>query len=113
MFGEYLADLDELVLLCRDEKAKTYIAEAISCYRAGAFRACIVTTWIAVVFDFIHKLRELEMAGDKQAQERLQKLEEAQRRNDTKASLDFEREVLELARDKFEFVSVLEYDDLK
>lgn len=113
MFGENLADLDELLLRCRDEQAKTYIAEAIACYRAGAFRACIVTTWIAVVFDIIHKLRELELSEDKQAREKLQKLEEIQRRNDVRASLEFEREVLELARDTFEFLSALEYDDLK
>jgi len=108
MLGEHLADLDELVLHCRDEKAKAYIAEALACYRA-----CIVTTWIAVVFDFIHKLCELELTGDKQAQERLQKLENVQMGNDIRASLVFEREVLDLARDKFEFLSALEYDDLK
>lgn len=113
MFGEHLSDLDELILRCRDEKAKAYIAEAIACYRAGAFRACVVTTWIAVVFDFIHKLRELELAGDKQAQEKLQKLEEIQKRNDIRTSLEFEREVLDLAKDRFEFLSTLEYEDLK
>lgn len=113
MFGEHLTDLDELILRCRGEKAKAYIAEAIACYRAGAFRACIVTTWIAVVFDFIHKLRELELAGDKQAQEKLQQLEEIEKRNDLKASLEFEREVLDLAKGRFEFLSTLEYEDLK
>lgn len=60
MFGEYFVDLDELVLRCRDEQARQYIAEAVACYRAGAFRACIVMTWTAVVFEYIHKLRELE-----------------------------------------------------
>ncbi len=52
--SERLIDLDELVLRCRDKTTKDYIQEAVSCYRAGAFRSCIVSTWNAVVFDFIH-----------------------------------------------------------
>src|SRR3712207_8471465 len=47
-----------LVLRCRSEQARQYIAEAVACYRAGAVRACIVATWVAVVYDFVHKLRE-------------------------------------------------------
>src|SRR5688500_6811468 len=63
----YLADIDELVLKCRDDEARKYIGEAVASYKAGAFRACIVMTWIAVVYDFLYKLRELELSGDKHA----------------------------------------------
>ena len=35
-----LGDLDELVLTCRTEEARSYIAEAVACYKAGGFRAC-------------------------------------------------------------------------
>jgi hypothetical protein len=113
VLGEHFTDLDELVLRCRDKEARAYIAEAVACYRAGAFRACIVTTWIAVVFDFIHKLKELELTGDKLAQQKLQMLEKIQSQNDIGASLVFEREVLDLAKNNFEFLSTVEYDDLK
>ena len=34
-----LADLDELVLKCRDDKAKKYIKEAVECYKSGALPA--------------------------------------------------------------------------
>ena len=54
-----LADLDELILLCRDDKARLYIVEAVTCYRSGAYRSAIVATWIAVCYDIIDKLREL------------------------------------------------------
>jgi hypothetical protein len=112
MFEEGLADLDELVLRCRDKKAKSYIAEAVTCYRAGAFRQCIVATWIAVVYDFIHKLQELELAGDKNARTKLHEFEEIHRTGDIKRALDFERRIPGMARDEFELVTPLEYTDL-
>jgi len=56
-----LIDVDELTLRCRDEQARKYIDEAVRCYKAGAYRSCIVSTWNAVVFDYLHKLNELEM----------------------------------------------------
>ena len=64
---ETFIDLDELILRCRDKLSRKFIQEAVSCYRAGAFRSCIVATWNAVVFDFLHKLRELELFGDPEA----------------------------------------------
>lgn len=48
-----LGDLDELVLRCRTEEGRKYITEAVTCYKAGAYRACIVATWVAVVYDLI------------------------------------------------------------
>lgn len=62
-----LADLDELVLRCKSAAAKAYINEATSCYFAGAYRSAIVATWIAVVYDFVDKLKDLELAGDANA----------------------------------------------
>mgnify|MGYP006074009337 CR=1 FL=1 len=63
-----LSDLDELVLKCRDEKTKSYIKESILCYKSGAFRSAIVSTWIAVSFDIIDKLKDLTLTGDKEAE---------------------------------------------
>ncbi len=62
--NQHLVDIDELVLRCKSKEARYYIAEAVACYKAGAFRACIVMTWIAVVYDFLHKLRQLELVPD-------------------------------------------------
>jgi hypothetical protein len=69
-----LADLDELILLCRDEKASLYIQEAVSCYRSAAYRSAIVATWIAVCYDIIDKLRELALAGDQEAAAQVRRL---------------------------------------
>lgn len=107
-----IADLDELVLLCRDERARSYITEAVNCYRGGAYRAAIVATWIAVCFDIIDKLRELNLSGDKAAEKIVEGLNKARASNDVASSLKFERELLDIARDQFELLSHLEHIDL-
>jgi hypothetical protein len=109
-----LVDLDELALRCRDEQARSYIEEAVSCYKAGAFRSCIVSTWNAVVFDYLHKLRELEMSGDDNAKKRLEEFETIRHGGESKlkAALDFERELLNVATADFELLGPLEKEDL-
>jgi hypothetical protein len=108
-----LADLDELVLRCRDDRAKSLIAEAVSSYKVGAFRAAIVATWIAVSFDLIEKLRELALAGDSGAEKQVERLERIRAANDIASALAFERELLKLSRDEFELISPVEYVDLE
>jgi hypothetical protein len=107
-----LEDLDELTLRCRDEKARQYIAEAVASYRAGAFRSAIVATWIAVCFDVLEKFRELALTGDKEAERQVQDIDTTRRTGDLNRALKFERELLELSKDKFELISPLEYIDL-
>lgn len=110
-----LADLDELVLLCRDAKARDYIREAVACYKAGAFRAGIVATWIAVVFDILHKLEELELTGDKNAKAKLEEFSKivAGGEGKMKEALEFERNILEFAAKDFELLTPQETIDLR
>lgn len=108
-----LIDLDELILKCRDDRAKAYIAEAVASYRSGALRSAIVGTWIAVCFDVIEKLRELALSGDKEAERHAEELEKTRKSGDIAKALKFERGLLELARDKFELISHIEFIDLK
>lgn len=107
-----LSDLDELVLKCRDLKAKNYIKEAVACYKAGAFRSAIVSTWIAVSFDIIDKLKELSLAGDKEAEKQIDHFDKARRIGDISTSLKFERDILSVCRDKLELISPVEFIDL-
>lgn len=107
-----LSDLDELVLKCRDQKAKNYIREAVACYKAGAFRSAIVSTWIAVSFDILDKLKELSLAGDKEAERQIESFDKARRIGDVANSLKFEREILVVCRDKLELISHVEFIDL-
>jgi len=87
MQQERLADLDELVLRCRDNVARTHIEEALANYRVGAYRSCIVSTWIAVVYDYIHKLRDLDLSGDKLAKQKLEEFEDVCRKHDVSGFL--------------------------
>jgi hypothetical protein len=54
-----IADLDELVLKCQGKGTAMHLREAVACYHAGAMRAAILATWIAVAFDFIDKISTL------------------------------------------------------
>ena len=76
-----ITDLDELVLSCRTEQAKTYIQEAVGSYRAGAYRACIVATWIAVIFDLVEKVSDLALGGDAAARAMIEKYGGGRRAN--------------------------------
>lgn len=108
-----LEDLDELTLRCRDDKARLYIGEAVASYRSGAFRSSIVACWIAVCFDVIEKLRELALAGDKEAERHVEDIDLTRRAGDVTRALKFERELLIIAKDKFELISPLEFIDLE
>jgi hypothetical protein len=110
---ESFIDLDELILLCRDKLAKKFIQEAVACYRAGAYRSCIVSTWNAVVFDFLHKLRELELLGDKSAAEMLQRFEKISSEEKVKELWQFESDIPNNALTKFELISPIERSDIE
>lgn len=110
-----LIDLDELVLRCRDDRARSYIKEAVACYKGGAFRSCIVATWNAVVFDYLHKLRELDMTGDKNASKILKEFEEIRLGGEQRLqdALKFERSFVDIAAKEFELLTPLELNDLE
>ena len=108
-----LIDLDELMLSVRDPESRTYLREALICYRGGAYRAAIVSVWIAVVYDIISKIRVLASQGDKAAEAVIKPLDNAIASHDLKALLKIEDGMLDEARDKFEFVNRLEHEDLE
>lgn len=115
---ERLSDLDELVLRCRTVQSRDYIAEAVSCYRAGAYRACIVNVWIAIVYDLIDKIRELSISGDPAAKAIIDEFERHQKQIDEgndqaiKSALEFERNILNTAKEKMQFFDLQQYIDL-
>ena len=97
-------DLDELILLCRNENAKSFIQEAVQCYKGGAFRQAIVATWIAVIYDIINKFQELELTGDANAAKYLEQYEKIKKVGDLRGSLDFENNILKVAKEEFELL---------
>jgi hypothetical protein len=107
-----LTDLDELALTVRETKAKSYITEAIDAYRGGAYRAAIVSTWIAVTFDIISKIRELASQGDSAAKKVVQDLDKAISAKDIRRLQTLENDFLNKAHVDFEFLSSQEFIDL-
>lgn len=108
-----MKSLDELYLSCRDEISKEYINEAINSYKAGCYRASIVSTWIALVYDFIGKLKELSITGSSNAKGQYDKLEEFRVSNNINGILDFERNLLDKMKNEYDLLSPIEYDELK
>lgn len=106
-----LADLDELALKVRDKIARSYILEAIDAYRGGAYRSSIVSTWIAVTFDIISKIRELSNQGDPMAQAFINSLDQAIAVKQVKQLQNIEEDLLKKAKDDFEFLSDQEFVD--
>ncbi|AMW29840.1 hypothetical protein [Arthrospira platensis] len=105
-------DLDELIILCIDKSAKKFLQEAVACYRAGAYRSCIVSTWNAVVFDFIHKLRQLDQVGNGEAYQLLQQFENMSKNSDVKGLWKFESDIPNIAESKFALISPIEKADI-
>jgi hypothetical protein len=107
------ADLDDLVAGCRSDAARDHLREAVDAYRAGAYRASIVSTWVAVVYDVIGKLQELALTGDKNAQKKLDALEVAHTSGEYRDANQLEDQVVTWARDEFEFLTPLEALDIE
>jgi len=108
-----LMDLEELCLRCRDPKARSYIEEAVNCYKSGAFRASIVSAYTAILFDLIDKFRDLSLSGDKEAKVQFEAFERASSSGDIAASMKFEKDILDIAHKKLQLISSNELLDLK
>jgi len=113
MSTKLLHDLDALLLEVRNKTSQSYIEEALNAYRVGAFRSAIVSTWIAVTFDVLSKIRELALNNDKNAEKFIQELDAAISKNNIGKFLDIENNLLEVAAKDFEFISNIEKQDLE
>lgn len=108
-----MRSLEELYLQCRNKSSKVHILEAINCYKSGAYRACIVAIWIALVYDFIEKLNELALTKDREAIQLQKEIENNRISNNIDYFLKFERELLKRMSEKFELLSPVEYKILE
>jgi hypothetical protein len=117
--NESLIDIEVLALRCRSEQAKVHISEAVLCYRSGAYRATIVSVWIAVIFDLVDKVRELALAGEgnanaiwNQYQTYIQQIEDGSEQG-IKSALQFERTLIRTCKDKLQFFDQQQMVDLE
>ena len=116
---ERLTDLDELTTRCRTASAREHIAEAVAAYRGGAYRAAIVMSWIAVIFDLIDKVRDLSTSGEPAATALLRTFENLQTQihqgdaTAMKQALEFERDLLIKVRTDLSLIDALQFSDLE
>lgn len=102
---ENLSDLQELVFKVRYPRSKELIEEAIEAYYGGAYRACIMSVWIAVSFDILEKLKELATYNDSQAQQYVDELNRYVQANNVISLSKKEQELLKVASEDFELIS--------
>jgi hypothetical protein len=118
MLEHHLIDLDELVLSVRDRSSREYINEAVVSYRARAYRSALIATWIAVAYDIISKIRELDIQGDAEAKKFVADLDAAVALQQTDYGTAVQRlqaienDLLNQALKKYEFLSPQEHTDL-
>ncbi|MFN8469046.1 MAG: hypothetical protein U0X20_26045 [Caldilineaceae bacterium] len=108
-----LSDLDELALTVRDKQSQSYILEAVSAYRGGAYRSAIISTWVAVTYDIIAKIRELAGKNDKAATAFVQELETAITNRNISQMQRIEEGVLDKAAKEFELLAEHELTDIQ
>ncbi len=106
------SDLDELLSKVRNTHAKKYFNEAIVAYRSGAYRASVISTWIAICVDVIEKVRELSVSNDASAKVIEAKLDAIQP-NNFSGMQAFEKDILNYACDDLEIISHIEKSHLE
>ncbi|MDJ0837964.1 MAG: hypothetical protein QNK37_15730 [Acidobacteriota bacterium] len=77
----HLTDFEELIARIPNPPTADYMREAMACYMAGAYRGCIVLSFIALFDDLLQKLGELAMVNSeaKRIYAHAQKLQEDQK----------------------------------
>ena len=76
-------------------------------------RAAIISTWIAVAFDFIDKINTLEAQGDAVAKLFAEEFRKARQTSDLAGALNFEKKILYRAHKDLQLISDLEFTDLE
>lgn len=106
-----LTDLDELMLTIRDQESRRYMEEALVCFRSRAYRAAIVSIYVAVIYDIFGKIRVLKAESEPAAVKHVEKFDKAVAAGNRDELMAIEKRLLEDARDTFQFINILEFED--
>jgi hypothetical protein len=105
--------LEDLVNSVRDPRSRRHLEEAVRAYNAGALRAAIISTWVAVALDLTDKIRELAETGDGAAADYVRRLDDAIAGEAIARLQQLERGLLPVTHGTFEFITKRELDELK
>ncbi|MGW6309427.1 hypothetical protein ACWFRQ_35380 [Streptomyces niveus] len=103
--------LEDLKNQVRSQTSRRYIEEAVAAYSAGAYRASLISTWIAVAADIIGKIRLMAEQGGA-ASELNDKLDRAITANNIPGLQDFERNLVVQAHKGLELIGPREAEEL-
>lgn len=98
-------DLDILLTRIRNAQSKVYFLDAVKAYKAGALRAALSSTWVAVVYDLIAKYRELGALGDAAAAAFVQSWDAATAAGDVRRLLQLEAGIVDDATNNTQIVN--------
>lgn len=107
-----MRDLEELRSYIYAHDSKPYFDEGVRAYQAGAYRAAIVETWVAVSLDLISKIRHLAERGDKTAKSYIAELDKAIKEENKGHLQKAENELLDKAK-TLELITGHEHTELK
>lgn len=101
--------IEELVGAVRDSRSRQHLLEATTAYNAGAFKAAIVSLWVAVAVDLVTKIRQLAEQGETAAARHIADLDKAIETSNTSQLMKFEKELLDVCRDTYEFIDTRDH----
>lgn len=109
----HLTDLDAILLRVRERRSRDYLREAVSAYRAGAYKAAVIGTWIAVSYDILSKIREIALSGDAAAVAFIGDFDKAIQNTNRERLQKLENQLLQQASDPFGFIGPQELSQLE
>lgn len=107
-----MRSLEDLVGSVYDSESREHLREATRAYDAGAFKASIVSLWVAVAVDLMAKVRHLADQGEPAAVQHIKSLDRAIQARDKSALMSLERDLLDKCRDAYEFIDARDHDML-
>lgn len=108
---ELITDLDLLLSQVLNPNSRQHATEAIACFRAGSYRAAILSTWVALTYDLIHKIRDIASVEGGEAQKFIDSFDINVANETIDKLLKVERDILQAAK-TFELISNREFYEL-
>lgn len=96
--------LEDLLGSVDDRASREHLREAMRAYDAGAFKAAIVSLWVAVAVDLVGKIRAVADQGEPEAIRHVEELDTAINTGNRQRLMLLERELLDKSRDYYEFI---------
>jgi len=113
-----IIDLESLLPKIWSSNSKALLSEAIAAYKAGAYRASVISTWLAILVDLFDKASEIavieEKGKAKEIRDILDKiLSQPEKKKAIQAMRKLEDEILLNAKDDLQLISEIEYIHLE